>query len=1050
MPNVAAVQARKQPKNKTESNTTAKSTPTLHLPGSKSSNAVGASSGRPRRTRWGGVAGGDRTSEGGKAGKDTALSPRSKRVAEISKYQRGDWQYETRQPYQKGFADAVRAGKLVEDRMAKARSGINDVEAALTLYHQFASPQTTARSGVSIQSTPRLPPRNRVLASATSPDTRYTESTNHTEGEERSVGSLSPTSRSAVRPATSPNRAMPEIRSKESFDVIEHRKTGTDGVSNTEAVPQHTSRSSAQSTHTQSNGIERWTPRAPVTSNLLEKLDTYDKAVGVGTTSHRDEVSPHGAKGRDAPSLELLDLAILRSRTSASRNRHDSDTGLVKGHHSGLTSPVLSPRAPDNQHNNIKNNKGERTDASIHSAPHTGRSLPSSSENTLWTHKRSRRGSNSNSKSENVHIPLSQRPLPTRPVEKEVRKASRPFDPTKLRSVQRHAESQAVLARTLTRLRKEERRRRIFHARPLPRSHNQPAPPPITVHAGISRLSSANTSSMGDVPNDLMTLLAQDPEGAVLLEKLRQHPNIDMEALLADTSSDEDSTNDAHAHAYVDADVDQHTNTIVHTSRSNLSDGLRAVVSGARRPSLVNTSQTGPNSSNTSKCNTPRRTSSLGVMLDKGMSMLDRQEEWERQRQKKAEEQEAARRQELEAELQECAVPPVDTAKSKRRWERAKATHRATVERMEAEENARIRQKELKKEAEERKKTAQLELQAAAKARHSVNRSQSQTDYYQKYPLPGKSSVQQENSKIPSTPRGEQHQSSPYVDKTHTTKTVVIHDENSRISNGVGNIENMSEDEFYRKAVERILQRQAQEDNNAHNRVSIPSSKAHESSGETSGSTHVWNSNERNDMLYPGDDLDAVDDGIWEGGGDESAVLYGSVNDIANDLNANNELPYGNGNGSQEHGSFSMKNTSSADVYTGYSTSSTANVWHSSKSQLQQTTTSIHTDHNTFSAHRPIPSTQTLPRSGPSTYFFDRATSTADKGRYRVRDARDFLPESISRKVDEPGVTVLVGREASAPNRQLAITVMFDRGKFNEEEAADWWKLNEKRFLAEI
>ena len=85
--------------------------------------------------------------------------------------------------------------------------------------------------------------------------------------------------------------------------------------------------------------------------------------------------------------------------------------------------------------------------------------------------------------------------------------------------------------------------------------------------------------------------------------------------------------------------------------------------------------------------------------------------------------------------------------------------------------------------------------------------------------------------------------------------------------------------------------------------------------------------------------------------------------------------------------------------------------------------------------------------------FFDRSSS-AEKGRFRVRDARNFAPESMRRKEDlgseERGVMLLVGKrggENTPDVAEQAITILFDRMVFDEEKAEAWWKKNRHRFL---
>jgi hypothetical protein len=92
--------------------------------------------------------------------------------------------------------------------------------------------------------------------------------------------------------------------------------------------------------------------------------------------------------------------------------------------------------------------------------------------------------------------------------------------------------------------------------------------------------------------------------------------------------------------------------------------------------------------------------------------------------------------------------------------------------------------------------------------------------------------------------------------------------------------------------------------------------------------------------------------------------------------------------------------------------------------------------------------------------FFDRSSSV-DKGRFRVRDARYFAPDSI-RRIAVPwdsrgthGVMLLVGRKYTSSNdvsnvsvdNELVITVLFDRPQFNEDDACRWWQLNRRHIV---
>jgi hypothetical protein len=71
--------------------------------------------------------------------------------------------------------------------------------------------------------------------------------------------------------------------------------------------------------------------------------------------------------------------------------------------------------------------------------------------------------------------------------------------------------------------------------------------------------------------------------------------------------------------------------------------------------------------------------------------------------------------------------------------------------------------------------------------------------------------------------------------------------------------------------------------------------------------------------------------------------------------------------------------------------------------------------------------------------FFD-PLSSAERGRKRVRDARLFEPSSMRRAVAEDGVVLLLGELAEHPCTEHVICVLFDRGKFSERAALQWWR----------
>ena len=104
-----------------------------------------------------------------------------------------------------------------------------------------------------------------------------------------------------------------------------------------------------------------------------------------------------------------------------------------------------------------------------------------------------------------------------------------------------------------------------------------------------------------------------------------------------------------------------------------------------------------------------------------------------------------------------------------------------------------------------------------------------------------------------------------------------------------------------------------------------------------------------------------------------------------------------------------------------------------------------------------------LYESGKCTSFFDKNSSTLDKGRFRVRDARHFAPESMRRRKDPEcsnnSIMLLVGKileddkvdnktdDAKNSIEEQVITIIFDRSEFSEKDALDWWNENRRRFI---
>jgi hypothetical protein len=194
--------------------------------------------------------------------------------------------------------------------------------------------------------------------------------------------------------------------------------------------------------------------------------------------------------------------------------------------------------------------------------------------------------------------------------------------------------------------------------------------------------------------------------------------------------------------------------------------------------------------------------------------------------------------------------------------------------------------------------------------------------------------------------------------------------------------------------------------------------------------------------------------------GEESGVLYGSVSDLA---------PLHPQQQQQRYSKQQAQQQQQQQQYAGVVGGGAGGPWwqqsNGAQRQQQQQQQQYHRGDAKYAEHsRPAPSydagshyssssgytTATTATAGASasahSHFFDRATSTADKGRYRVADARHFLPDGMRRAEDATaGVTLLLGREAAAPHAERPITVMFDRGCFNEAEAAQWWARHRER-----
>jgi hypothetical protein len=283
-----------------------------------------------------------------------------------------------------------------------------------------------------------------------------------------------------------------------------------------------------------------------------------------------------------------------------------------------------------------------------------------------------------------------------------------------------------------------EKERHLFRARPLPQSHNQPpavqpgatvasrrgssASSDTTAANGTTSSTAATALGLAGVPKELLAALAQDPEGAALLEQIRAFPDVDVGAILAAASDDgsdslstcsseefqyasataatatdgdapltngqsdghlnghssatavlpalqlpESSTSATAARAAAGTTTGVHSSDTVtaavpvhdnsrHSNSSNhyaiphtagaLSSSWRGSASSAVAPPRRRRSSSG-SVMETARAGTPRSASALGAMLEAGCGMLDRQQEWDRQRKRRLSEVTAALREQV-------------------------------------------------------------------------------------------------------------------------------------------------------------------------------------------------------------------------------------------------------------------------------------------------------------------------------------------------------------------------------------------------------------------
>jgi len=94
---------------------------------------------------------------------------------------------------------------------------------------------------------------------------------------------------------------------------------------------------------------------------------------------------------------------------------------------------------------------------------------------------------------------------------------------------------------------------------------------------------------------------------------------------------------------------------------------------------------------------------------------------------------------------------------------------------------------------------------------------------------------------------------------------------------------------------------------------------------------------------------------------------------------------------------------------------------------------------------------KTLPKDVfTSEGFFDNFGSNDLKGKHVIQDAMPFNIDTFYRKRDKnsgrDGISLLMARKEDDHAAEEAIAVFFDRTKFTEEDAAEWWLHNRIRF----
>lgn len=98
----------------------------------------------------------------------------------------------------------------------------------------------------------------------------------------------------------------------------------------------------------------------------------------------------------------------------------------------------------------------------------------------------------------------------------------------------------------------------------------------------------------------------------------------------------------------------------------------------------------------------------------------------------------------------------------------------------------------------------------------------------------------------------------------------------------------------------------------------------------------------------------------------------------------------------------------------------------------------------------PPVSLMAVPTKANAEGFFAKFGTTDRKGKHVIQDAMPFNIDTFFRKRDKnagaDGVSLLMARREDDHGTLEAIAVFFDRTKFTEQQAADWWRDNRIRF----